>query len=118
MGRGHYALRPWARSKAGGDVSRKAIWRRVILLFAASFVVSVIAHMIQGYAVLSPVGLGGAFGGALTNFLLPGVIPLIVWAVRRFRAEAAKGPFDLWVILCVIFWFYALWGSVITARGS
>ncbi len=41
----------------------------------------------------------GAAGGL---FILSGIIPVIVWALRRFRVQMAGVPLVLWAILLVI----------------
>ena len=42
-------------------------------------------------------------GGGVGTYVVAGVLPMIAWAVMRFRAEKAAGPFFAWGILGVVF---------------
>ena len=46
--------------------------------------------------------IGGVIGGAALPFIGAGLIPVIVWACMRFRAERAGGPIMIWGFLAVL----------------
>ena len=47
--------------------------------------------------------IGQFIGAIVTLFLLPGILPLILWAFGRFRAEKAGLPLSAWTVLAVAF---------------
>lgn len=70
----------------------------VVYLVAASVVAGFETQMVHpGYGGGDLVG--NAVGGGLTIFVVGGVLPLIVWAFMRFRADRAAIPLVLWAIL-------------------
>ena len=42
------------------------------------------------------------FGGALAPLAFTGILPLVIWAVFRFKAARAQGPIVLWGALGAI----------------
>ncbi len=46
--------------------------------------------------------IGGVIGGAALPFIGAGLIPIIVWAFGRFRADKAGGPIMIWGFLAVL----------------
>ena len=86
-------------------MSRNAIARFFVLYFVVALAISVLWVLSKpGIADIRPaVIFGETLGGTLSLFLLPGLLPLIYWAVRRFRAESAHGVFATWGLLGAIF---------------
>jgi hypothetical protein len=50
-------------------------------------------------SVGNPAVIGGMIGEAVAVYLMSGVIPIIVWAFFRFRAEYFAAPLAIWIIL-------------------
>jgi hypothetical protein len=46
--------------------------------------------------------IGGVIGGGALPFIGAGLIPVIVWAFMRFRADKAGGPIMIWGFLGVV----------------
>src|SRR5262245_16859521 len=82
---------------------------------AASFCVAVLRY--PGGFAPDPVGtaLGATAGTMIWLVLVPGTLPVIWWATRRFRSESANGPLLLWWALLVIMSALSLVG---TARSG
>jgi len=45
--------------------------------------------------------IGLSAGGGISIFAISAVIPMIVWACLRFRADRAAVPFVLWAVIGV-----------------
>ena len=88
-------------------MSRKTIG----ILFAAYFLVAVIygvsigLFVIWGHPEFSKISavffLLWTTGSALAVYITSGLIPMIFWGFRKFRAEKAALPFIAWALLGV-----------------
>jgi hypothetical protein len=47
----------------------------------------------------------GVLGDAIANFLVAGLIPAVIWALRRFRCDSEDAVVKWWAVLIVIFDF-------------
>jgi hypothetical protein len=56
--------------------------------------------------------IGGVLGGAAGVFVVAGILPLIVWAFKRFRAEKAAAPFVIWGLLGIVYMGLATAGTL------
>jgi hypothetical protein len=86
-------------------MSRKAVALVILSYFVAALAFGAFLELQEPFAsfnLSSPVFVGGAVGSAGAVFTLSAIIPLIVWAFGRFRAQRAGGPLVLWAILGVI----------------
>ena len=86
-------------------MSRNAVALVILSYFVAALAFGIFLELQEPFAFFNlgnPVFVGGAVGTAGAVFSLSAIIPLIVWAFRRFRAQRAGGPLVLWVILGVI----------------
>lgn len=86
-------------------MSRKAVALVILLYFVAALAFGTFLELKKPFASFNlsdPVFVGRAIGSAGAVFILSGIIPLIVWAFGRFRAQKAGGPFVLWAILGVV----------------
>jgi hypothetical protein len=52
-----------------------------------------------------PVAVGTVIGGSISIYLLSMVLPLVVWAVMRFRLKHAETFFILWSAFAAIVWY-------------
>jgi hypothetical protein len=86
-------------------MSRKAVALVILSYFVAALAFGTFIELqkpFSSFNLSNPVFVGRAVGGAGGVFILAGIIPLIVWAFSRFRAQSAGGPLVLWAILGVI----------------
>jgi hypothetical protein len=86
-------------------MSRKEIVRVLAIYFCIAAVASAIELLATpGMAGLRWAAVAGDFvGGIGAWFLLPGILPLLYWAFRRFRGENAAGPIIIWGVLGATF---------------
>jgi hypothetical protein len=42
-------------------------------------------------------------GQAAGLFIMSGILPIVIWGFRRFRADAARTPMALWFVLLLVF---------------
>jgi hypothetical protein len=54
----------------------------------------------------------GALATAVSAFVIPGILPLAVWAFRRFRAERAAGPLFVWGVLGIAYMILSGMGTL------
>jgi uncharacterized membrane protein YhaH (DUF805 family) len=96
-------------------MSRKAVFLVVGSYFLAAFALAVFLEMRKPFATWAKLfdayPLGSIIGAAVGLFLVSGLIPVAVWAFRRFRAENASGPLYAWLALLVIFGFMVAYGQ-------
>lgn len=94
-------------------MSRQAIWRVIAIYFG-------IAALYGVLHVLATPGagdwrwaafIGSAIGVMIAPLLLGGLIPIIIWAFGRFRAEKAGGPIMVWGFLGALFLIAAAIGD-------
>ena len=89
----------------GLGMSRKTA---ALVIFIYFVLVLAIAAFLQFQALSSPFDpedelfYWRTIGAAASLFILSGIIPVIVWAFRRFRAQKASLPLILWAALLAI----------------
>lgn len=87
-------------------------WTLAAYVVIAMALAAIIMLATPGIADIRAAALIGDFIGRAGAFLLlPGMIPLIVWAFGRFRAERAAVPLFLWGALAVVLTPLALTGE-------
>lgn len=74
----------------------------IVTTAATSYVVAAIGYSGE----FGPDALGTALGATLGTMVwlvvVPGILPVIWWAVRGFRSETANGPLVLWWVLLIL----------------
>jgi hypothetical protein len=55
--------------------------------------------------------IGGIIGGGVGTYVVAGLLPMIAWAIMRFRAAKAAGPFIAWALLGAVL-------MVLSAKGT
>ncbi len=87
-------------------MSRKAIWITLAIYLLVSLAFSVIFQLTKIPSYSGPHAeaafIAAAIGGAAFAFIGAGLVPMIVWAFMRFRAQKAGGPFVVWGFLAVV----------------
>ena len=105
--------------------------RKMLFLFAFSVLCQLIVVLVIPRLRADTFGgnflvfAAGLFGGATSLFLGGGLIPVVVWAFRRFARKAANGVMTWWTILIALFAGLQYYGrvdptttwSVYTAQG-
>jgi hypothetical protein len=81
------------------------------LIFLAAFGLSAIRQVMLGAVGPATQWSAAMFGGALADFVLPGIVPLIWWGIRRFDRDRATGPVATWAVLTVLMGFFSLQGT-------
>lgn len=59
---------------------------------------------------------GVVIGHTLGWYALAGILPLLIWAVFRFRAEKARGPIGLWGIIGAVLIFLSCYGEMASRK--
>ena len=86
--------------------------RNIVLLvistyFLAALAFAVFGEMRKPFAnwekLFHPYLIGSTIGAAAGLFIISGLVPVVVWAFRRFRAARASGPLYSWLVLLFIF---------------
>jgi len=83
-------------------VSRKSVIILATVYFLAALTFGVVAEVTQPFSSLDwkdPAFLGSVFGLVAYLYVGSAIIPLIVWAFGRFRAQRAVIPFVIWAVL-------------------
>ena len=70
--------------------------------FAAALIFSIFEIWLEPFPVWNSVTVGRAVGGALGLFLMSGILPLVFWAIWRFRTERAGTILTTWAVLGLI----------------
>jgi len=104
-----------AGSKRRGPATMMSIQRKLGLLFgfAVFCQITVLAMRTStpGEAdpqfpfELWPIIALGVLGDAIANFLVAGLIPAVIWSLRRFRCDTEDAVVKGWVVLIVFFAF-------------
>ena len=93
---------------------RNRLW--VVVLALLSVIGAAVVGTMAGNNVLTPAQIGEIIGVASAGFAITGLIPMLFWAARRFRSEAAGFPFILWSVLLPVFFFFVANGNKISAE--
>jgi len=96
------ANEPRPRDSSGSTgPARKTVLLIVGLFFLAALILAIFLEMRKPFATWSNLAYAHAVGAALGLWLLSGLLPIAVWAFRRFRANNAGGPLYAWFVLLV-----------------
>jgi hypothetical protein len=81
-------------------MSRKSIWLLVCLYFVAATIFSAF-EFIEGHPFWTFDGafVGTVIGGGLFFFAGGGILPMLGWAITRFRASQAAAPLVFWLLI-------------------
>jgi hypothetical protein len=86
-------------------MSRKKVAVLCLCYFAVLMAYALYSQLRQPFGFLTvghPAVIGEMIGKAIAVYLMSGVIPIIIWAFFRFRAEYFGAPLLIWVILGVV----------------
>jgi hypothetical protein len=104
-----------ATSERPTGLPRKTVLLVVSSYFLAALALAVFLEMRKPFAswakLFEAYPLASIFGAAVGLFLVSGLIPIVVWAFRRFRTEKARGPLYAWFVLLFIFGFIVAYGQ-------
>lgn len=99
-------------------MTRRGIaWTLVAFLVAAVLAGFVIESLktLQAWNIRT---VGAAIGAGLALFVIGGLLPIVIWAFRRFRAEAAGGPLYAWAIIMFVCALFAGHGAITDDRSK
>jgi hypothetical protein len=89
--------------------------RTVGLLFFVYFVAAVgfatSEAMQDPFWSASAAEVGRIAGGALTIYILGAILPMIGWAVMRFKASSAAGPLLFWLLISGVLAYFSYEGT-------
>jgi hypothetical protein len=94
-------------------MSRGAIAITLVVYAAVALVLGEIMGAMVPYNHAHPVAavFGRAAGAMLSYFVMPGVVPLVIWAFFKFRAANALLPIVLWGIFGLVIFGLAALGT-------
>jgi hypothetical protein len=84
----------------GKKMSRTSIWLLVCLYFVAAMIFGAF-EFIQNHPsrAFDGASVGAMIGGGLVVFVGGGVLPMLGWAIARFRASRAVAPLLFWLLI-------------------
>jgi hypothetical protein len=94
-------------------VTRKALIVLLVLYFLAALTFGLVSAITKPLAVVNwkdPVFVGDVIGTGIHVYVVPAIIPLIVWAFGRFRCESATIPLVIWAVLGLADMGFVLFG--------
>lgn len=82
-------------------MSRKGIIGFFVVYFFVALAISALWELATpGIADIRPAAIvGQTIGRVVALFVLPGVLPLLYWAIRRFRSDSSLGVLSTWAML-------------------
>jgi hypothetical protein len=83
-------------------VSRKGITLVLAGYFVAALAIAVFEHWLEPFPQWNVATVSYATGNAISIYVLSAILPLIVWAFSRFRAQNASVPLIVWGLLGLV----------------
>lgn len=80
-------------------MSRSTIWLLCFYYLVAGLLFGAFEAWQDPLWTVSGASIGATVGTGISIFLIAGIVPMIGWAIVRFRAERATVPFVLWAVL-------------------
>lgn len=98
-------------------MSRSTIATVLVGYFAVALVVAILLEWTEPTPYVSLAARSGTvIGRILAWFVAPGIIPLLIWAVFRFRAAKARPPIVLWGIIGAVVIFLTYVGEMASRK--
>ncbi|HVB58918.1 MAG TPA: hypothetical protein VNE63_21130 [Candidatus Acidoferrales bacterium] len=92
-------------------MSRKAVALILIAYFVAALAFATFEEIRSQTIAIPAYTFGALVGRAIAVFVPAGIIPVVVWAFFKFKAENASGPLVLWAVLSVAFAYFENYGE-------
>jgi hypothetical protein len=92
-------------------MSRKAVAFTLIAYFVAALAFAAFEEVRSPTLAVPAYTLGAFVGRAIGIFVPSGIIPVVIWAFLKFRAERAAGPLVLWAVLGFAFAYFENYGE-------
>jgi hypothetical protein len=92
-------------------MSRKAVAFTLVAYLVAALAFATFEEIRSPTLAIPAYTLGALLGRAIGVFIPTGIIPVVVWAFFKFKAERAAGPLVLWAVLGVAFAYLQDYGK-------
>jgi hypothetical protein len=103
--------------KSGRKMSRSTIANVLVGYFVVAFALAVFLEWGEPTPYVDLAARSGVvIGHTLGWYALAGILPLLIWAVFRFRAEKARGPIGLWGIIGAVLIFLSCYGEMASRK--
>jgi hypothetical protein len=98
-------------------MSRSAIAIAFVAYFAAALAFAALMETSNpAPSIFMTARIAGTMGGALAEFVLAGILPLLVWAIFRFKPDRARGPMVLWGLLGAVLLYLTYSGETASRK--
>jgi len=109
---------PSTKIAGDGHVSRKTTFWLITLYFMGALGFHFYLRMSRPFAKIDYQSVAEAFGAALGLVFISGTLPMIIWAFRRFRSEAALVPMAVRCILLLVLASLVWRGTQVQREGE
>ncbi len=92
-------------------MSKRTLGLVIGAYFLLAFAFEIYLQLRRPFESLNPISVARAFGGSISLFVISAIIPLIMWAVSKFRMDRAKPSFIMWVLCGLAYGFFQSLGS-------
>jgi hypothetical protein len=92
-------------------VSKWKVCLVIGVYFLVAFSFEIYLELRKPLEYLHAVSIARAFGGAVGLFLFSSIIPVIIWAISKFRIERAKTMLIIWAICGLLYGIFQKIGS-------
>jgi hypothetical protein len=75
----------------------------LLIIFIIAIILAVGLHLLTGGSLDPQIGLPAIIGKALGLFVVPGLLPCLVWAFMKFRRERLRLIMMSWIVLQIVF---------------
>jgi hypothetical protein len=92
-------------------VPRRTIWFLAFLYFIATMAFAAYEEMLDPFFKANARGIGRIIGEGLLIYAGGAIIPIIGWAVARFRSARAAAPVFFWLVFSCVLGYFSHVGS-------
>ena len=105
--------------QVGGRImSRIAVAATFIGYFFAALAFAAFMQAEKPFPSLSTVTIAEAIGAAASIYVISAILPMIIWALFRFRSMDARGPMILWGCLGIVVCYFNYLGARSSQEGK